>query len=42
MSFIINKYQTAVDQTNNHASTPPLNFYMPGALPDAQPTVSKQ
>jgi len=23
---------------NNHASTPPLNFYRPDALPAAQPT----
>jgi len=28
-------------QTDNHASTPPLVFYRPGALPAAQPTVSK-
>jgi len=28
-------------QTDNHASTSSLNFYRPGALPDAQPTVSK-
>ena len=28
-------------QTDNHASTPPLSFYRPDALPDAQPTVSK-
>jgi len=28
-------------QTNNHASTPPLGFYRPDALPVAQPTVSK-
>jgi len=28
-------------QTDNHTNTPPLNFYRPGALPDAQPTVSK-
>jgi len=28
-------------QTDNHASTPPLSFYMPDALPAAQPTVSK-
>jgi len=28
-------------QTDNHASTPPLIFYRPDALPDAQPTVSK-
>ena len=28
-------------QTDNHASTPPLNFYRPDALPVAQPTVSK-
>ena len=25
-------------QTNNHASTPPLSFYRPDALPAAQPT----
>ena len=25
----------------NHASTPPLSFYRPHALPAAQPTVSK-
>ena len=29
-------------QTNNHASTPPLSFYRPDALPAAQPTASKQ
>jgi len=29
-------------QTDNHASTPPLFFYRPDALPAAQPTVSKQ
>ena len=28
-------------QTDNHASTPPLSFYWPYALPDAQLTVSK-
>jgi len=28
-------------QTNNHASTPPLVFYRPDALPVAQPTASK-
>ena len=30
-------------QTDNHASTPPLSsqFYMPDALPAAQPTASK-
>jgi len=28
-------------QTDNHASTSSLNFYWTGALPDAQPTVSK-
>jgi len=28
-------------QTNNHASTPPLSFYRPDALPAAQPTASK-
>jgi len=28
-------------QTENHASTPPLSFYRPDALPVAQPTVSK-
>jgi len=27
-------------QTDNHASTPPLFFYRPDALPVAQPTVS--
>jgi len=25
-------------QTDNHASTPPLSFYRPDALPAAQPT----
>jgi len=29
-------------KTDNHASTPPLVFYRPDALPAAQPTVSKQ
>jgi len=28
-------------QTDNHASTPPLFFYRPDALPAAQPTASK-
>ena len=28
-------------QTDNHASTPPLVFYRPDALPAAQPTTSK-
>jgi len=28
-------------QRDNHASTPPLSFYRPDALPAAQPTVSK-
>jgi len=28
-------------QTDNHASTPPLSFYWPPALPAAQPTASK-
>ena len=28
-------------QTDNHASTPPLSFYRPDALPVVQPTVSK-
>jgi len=28
-------------QTDNHASTPPLSFYRPDALPVAQPTASK-
>ena len=28
-------------QTDNHASTSPLSFYRPDALPAAQPTVSK-
>ena len=28
-------------QTDNHTSTPSLNFYRPDALPGAQPTVSK-
>ena len=27
-------------QTDNHASTPPLSFYMPDALPAGQPTAS--
>jgi len=27
-------------QTDNHASTPPLCFYKPDALPAAQPTAS--
>jgi len=29
------------NQTDNHASTPPLWFYRPDALPAAQPTASK-
>ena len=28
-------------QTDNHASTPPLRFYRPDALPASRPTVSK-
>jgi len=28
-------------QTDNHASTPPLSFYRPDALPVTQPTASK-
>ena len=28
-------------QTDNHASTPPLSFYRPDALPAVQPTASK-
>jgi len=28
-------------QTDNHASTPPLSFLQPDALPVAQPTASK-
>ena len=28
-------------QTDNHASTPPLSFFRPDALPAAQPTASK-
>ena len=28
-------------QTDNHASTPPLSFYRPDALPATQPTASK-
>jgi len=28
-------------QTDNQASTSSLNFYRPDALPDAQPTASK-
>ena len=28
-------------QTDNHASTPPLFFYRPDALPASQPTLSK-
>ena len=28
-------------QTDNHASTPPVSFYRPDALPAAQPTASK-
>ena len=31
----------ALLQTDNHASTPPLSFYRPNALPAAQPTASK-
>ena len=32
---------TSVPDRYNHASTPPLSFYRPGALPVAQPTASK-
>jgi len=28
-------------QADNHASTPPLSFYRPDALPATQPTTSK-
>jgi len=28
-------------QMDNHASTPPLSFYRPDALPATQPTASK-
>jgi len=28
-------------QSDNHASTPPLSFYRPDALPAVQPTASK-
>jgi len=28
-------------QTDNHASTPPLSFYRPDAVPAAQPTASE-
>jgi len=28
-------------QIDNHASTPPLSFYRPDALPAAKPTASK-
>jgi len=28
-------------KTDNYASTPPLSFYRPDALPAAQPTASK-
>ena len=28
-------------QIDNHTNTSSLNFYKPGAFPDAQPTVSK-
>jgi len=28
-------------QTDNHASTPPLSFYRPDALPATQPAASK-
>ena len=28
-------------QADNHASTPPLSFYMPDAFPAAQPAASK-
>jgi len=29
-------------QTDNHTNTSSLNFHKPDALPDAQPTLSKQ
>jgi len=29
-------------QTDNHASTPPLSFYRPDALPAAQPAASRE
>jgi len=29
-------------QTDNHASSSPINFYRPDALPAAQPKASKQ
>ena len=34
-------WTNALLQTDNHTSTPSLNFYRPDALPAAQPTVSK-
>jgi len=37
ISWAICKYCTSL-QTDNHASTPPLIFYRPDALPAAQPT----
>jgi len=41
-SGIISDIQVCTSlQTDNHASTPPLSFYRPDALPAAQPTASK-
>jgi len=34
-------YKSAPCCRHNHASTPPLSFYRPDALPAAQPTASK-
>jgi len=36
-----NHLQLAPDRTDNLASTSPLSFYRPDALPAAQPTASK-
>jgi len=37
--FVIKMQVCTSRQTDNHASTPPLIFYRPDALPAAQPTV---
>jgi len=41
ISWTICKHCTSL-QTDNHINTSSFNFYRPYALPDAQPTVSKQ
>jgi len=41
ISWTICKQSAPLLQRDNHINTSSLNFYRPGALPDAQPTASK-